>query len=145
MKPVKRSTVLFKDDKGHWQGGTIRYVYPEGDFEISDVYCENVYRRKSNEVVYAPTLEECLEKYPRLVRVMQAVAILSSYEATASLRDYFRREVYGGIFAGEAVSHFGGTLEVIKRAITRRHSYKKFNGNTYGYPRGHSKFKERTV
>lgn len=86
--------------------------------------------------------EEIIERYPRLIRMMQSVAILASTEASSALRDYFRRDIYGGIFAGEAVSHYGGTLKVIRDAIRQRHSYRKFNGGKIGYPRGHSQFRE---
>jgi hypothetical protein len=63
-----------------------------------------------------------------LLRAMQWVAILSTGEATAALRDYRAARDgqqhpdqlrYGG---GEAVSHFGGPREVIQRAIRVRHT-----------------------
>lgn len=66
-------------------------------------------------------------RFPRLVRMMQHVAILSDNEATAGLRDYvYARDGitppdlmrWGG---GEAVSHFGGPLKTIRCAIKARH------------------------
>jgi hypothetical protein len=86
--------------------------------------------------------EEITERYPRLVRMMQSTAILSSSEASCGLRDYFRRDIYGGVFGGEAIEHYGGTVKVIQDAIRRRHSFRQFNGGKIGYPRGHSKFSE---
>jgi hypothetical protein len=73
------------------------------------------------------TWEQMLARYPRLVRAMQWVAILSSGEAACALRDYAGARNgqlpadltrWGG---GEAVAHFGGPLQVIQRAIKTRH------------------------
>lgn len=73
------------------------------------------------------SMDEMAERYPRLIRAMKWAAILTHYEAAATLRDiryvgmgklrpdYLR---HGG---GEAVSHFGGPAEVIKAAIRARH------------------------
>jgi hypothetical protein len=72
------------------------------------------------------TYQFMVNRYPRLVRAMQWVAILSSGEAGCALRDYvYARDGvthanlmrWGG---GEAVSHFGGPLRVIRRAIETR-------------------------
>ncbi len=63
------------------------------------------------------TLDECITRYPRLIRNMRFVAILSVTEAGACLRD-FRN---GSEYSGEAVNHFGGTRAVIERAIKIRH------------------------
>lgn len=65
------------------------------------------------------TLEECVARYPRLTRAMQYVAILSSGEAGAALRDY--RDGYSDYAGGEAVMHFGGVLTVLACAIKSRH------------------------
>ena len=71
--------------------------------------------------------EECQARYPRLVRCMKWVAILSSGEAGCGLRDYrdvlngdqdASQMIYGG---GEAVAHFGGPLRTIVQAIKARH------------------------
>jgi len=75
------------------------------------------------------SIEFMLARFPRLVRRMKWVAILSLTEAGAALRDYLmgrdddrfaRCELtrYGG---GEAVCHFGGPARVIARAIAVRH------------------------
>jgi hypothetical protein len=73
------------------------------------------------------SMDEMAERYPRLIRAMKWAACLSTYEASATLRDiryvnmgrlpadYLR---WGG---GEAVSHFGGPRAVILAAIRARH------------------------
>lgn len=60
-------------------------------------------------------------RYPRLVMAMKWVAILSTEEAEAAIRDYrsgsdLRR--WGG---GEAVQHYGGPEKVIRDAAEARH------------------------
>lgn len=73
------------------------------------------------------SMEECADRYPRLVRAMKWAACLTTYEAGATLRDiryvrmgklpadYLR---WGG---GEAVCHFGGPRAVIQAAFRARH------------------------
>jgi len=53
---------------------------------------------------------------PRLRKLVQWVAILSTGEADACIRDY--RAGYD--YSGEAVNHFGGTRAVITRAVAMR-------------------------
>jgi len=67
------------------------------------------------------TWEECLARFPRLVRAMQWTACLSSGEAACAIRDY--RGARMGIYppelmltGGEAVDHYGGSLKVILNA-----------------------------
>lgn len=75
------------------------------------------------------SMEQCLKRYPRLSWHMMAVAILSSTEAGACLRDY--RD--GFKCSGEAVNHYGGTLRVIQDAIRSRHINKRiFNVENLG-------------
>ncbi len=67
------------------------------------------------------TADEIAVRYPRLIRSMKWVAILSDGEAACALRDY--RDGYGSEhFGSEAVHHFGGPLAVIKAAIRARHT-----------------------
>jgi hypothetical protein len=56
--------------------------------------------------------EEIEARYPRLVRSMQWAAILSLYEALDCIRAL--KEKRG---SGEAVSHFGGPVAVLKAAL----------------------------
>lgn len=63
------------------------------------------------------TMDQAMARYPRLVKCMQWVAILSSYEAGCCIRDF--KDGYD--FSGEAVNHFGGPRAVITRAIASRH------------------------
>lgn len=90
------------------------------------------------------TYEECAARYPRLIRKMQWVAILSSSEAACALRDYrSAREALTGNspyqdatgrhcwkawgadmlrFGGcEAVAHYGGLQKLVNRAVECRH------------------------
>lgn len=67
------------------------------------------------------TFEECLQRYPRLVKTMQWVAILSSGEAACAIRDY-RDGFKGREYGGEAVNHFGGPEAVIRAGIRSRHT-----------------------
>jgi hypothetical protein len=53
---------------------------------------------------------------PRLQKLVSWVAILSSGEADACIRDYRA----GYPYSGEAVNHFGGTHAVIERAVKMR-------------------------
>lgn len=71
-----------------------------------------------------PTWEECERQYPRLIRAMCYVAILSTGEAATALRDYiFNRDNGGHVNqgGGEAVRHYGGPLRTIRQAIVCRH------------------------
>ena len=66
------------------------------------------------------------KSYPRLVHSMQWVAILSSGEALACIRDYKDGQKY----SGEAVNHFGGTVAVVRagwkaRGTVRRYASKR--------------------
>jgi len=69
-----------------------------------------------------------MNELPLLTRAMQWVAILSTGEAKAAIRDY--RHARDGIYdrslmrtgGGEAVVHFGGPLAVIRAAIRARHA-----------------------
>jgi hypothetical protein len=72
------------------------------------------------------TYQYMVNRFPRLTKAMQWVAILSSGEAGCALRDYvYARDGvthpdllrWGG---GEAVCHFGGPVRVIQRAIAPR-------------------------
>lgn len=66
------------------------------------------------------TYQECRTRYPRLVRAMKWVAILSDTEAACAIRDY--RDGYGDPgYGSEAVAHYGGPLVTIRRAIECRH------------------------
>lgn len=146
MKPQIGHTIAYRDDSGNWDGGKLVDIARGKDsnpilYQVVNHRGET-FKLDTDCVIYAPTLEDCIEKYPRLIRLMQAVAILSSYEAASAIRDYLRKPVYGGqdVSGGEAVQHFGGTLAVIRAAIRQRHNFRKYNCCTYGYPRGHSKF-----
>ena len=55
-------------------------------------------------------------RFPRLLTAMQWVAVLSKGEAENGLMTYFA----GGVHAGEAVNHFGGSRAVIEAAYRRR-------------------------
>ncbi len=73
------------------------------------------------------TYDECVLRYPRLVRAMCELAILSPGEAGAALRDYRTSRETGYTYlerwgGGEAVSHYGGPLAVIRDAICCRHA-----------------------
>jgi hypothetical protein len=59
--------------------------------------------------------EKIIGRYPLLMRAMQWAAILSLYEAADCIRAI--RERRG---SGEAVSHFGGPVEVLKAALRCR-------------------------
>jgi hypothetical protein len=61
-------------------------------------------------------MHDLSKRYPRLLRAMKWVAVLSDGEALACLRDYKA----GLAYSGEAVNHFGGTKKVIERAIACR-------------------------
>jgi hypothetical protein len=61
-------------------------------------------------------------RWPRLVLLMQWVAILSWSEACAGLRDLAEHPRYGG---GEAVAHFGGPHAVVQAAIRARRAMLK--------------------
>jgi hypothetical protein len=61
-------------------------------------------------------MRDLATRYPRLLRAMRWVAVLSDGEALACLRDYKA----GFDYSGEAVNHFGGTKTVIERAIACR-------------------------
>jgi hypothetical protein len=84
----------------------------------------------------------CGKRWPRLIRCMQWVAILSQSEAACGIRDYrtgrdnprIRDLLYSG--GGEAVSHFGGPREVIQRAILYRNILRRkvAAGNIYQLP-----------
>jgi hypothetical protein len=64
--------------------------------------------------------EEIEKRYPRLIRAMQWAAILSDYEALDCIRAI--QEKRG---SGEAVSHFGGPVAVLRAAIRcRRYALK---------------------
>lgn len=79
-----------------------------------------------------PDYKECERRYPRLVRCMQFVAILSEGEASCALRDWKRRHAYGGEpLGGEAVSHFGGCRVTIERAIACRNTIRKLDGGRF--------------
>lgn len=56
------------------------------------------------------------QRYPRLIRLMKFVACLSTWEATACIRDY----VDGYAYSSEAVDHYGGTDVVIRNAVKLR-------------------------
>lgn len=72
-------------------------------------------------------MDQCARRYPRLIRAMQWAAILSDYEASATLRDvrYASAGIYSANYldngGGEAVHHFGGPRAVIKAAWRCRH------------------------
>lgn len=59
-------------------------------------------------------------KYPRLIRAMQWVAILSDGEAVGAIMDH-TMGLSGPGFGCEAVHHFGGPEAVIRAAIQARH------------------------
>lgn len=100
------------------------------------------------------TWEECLQRYPALVRAMQWQACLSSSEAACGIRDYRdARTALQGINpyipsnipfspedsrkwgeemmrfgGGEAVQHGGGPRKVIALAIKNRHAARAASG-----------------
>lgn len=67
----------------------------------------------------------CAARYPRLIRVMSWVAILSTNEAACAVRDY-RDGWRGPGSGGEAVAHFGGTAATIRAALRARHVFARF-------------------
>lgn len=81
------------------------------------------------------TFEECMARYPRLVRAIQRVGVFSSCEAGCAIRDYrtgkyalrtdyaIRKDLlrYGG---GEAVQHWGGPEKLIRDAMRRRRAWR---------------------
>lgn len=69
------------------------------------------------------TYEDCIARYPRLIRAMQFVACLTKGEAGCAIRDYRA----GSLYSGEAVNHFGGTSVVIARAIVQRHLVARYH------------------
>jgi hypothetical protein len=97
------------------------------------------------------TFEDCAKRWPRLIRLMQWAAILSSSEAACALRDYRdARAAIGGDHpyssmpsawqlpdliqwgedmmrwgGGEAVSHYGGPRRLIGDAVRRRRDIAK--------------------
>jgi hypothetical protein len=74
------------------------------------------------------TREEVERRYPRLLRCMRDVAILSRGEAISGLAD---RINYGWDFSGEAINHYGGILMVIRNAIQWRHQIRKADGGKF--------------
>jgi hypothetical protein len=75
------------------------------------------------------TAEFLLLRYPRLIRAMSWVAILSKNEASYALRDYLLARDQAAAHAdlmrwggGEAVCHFGGPLYVTRERLFFRHS-----------------------
>lgn len=76
------------------------------------------------------TSEEAQYRWPRLVKAMTNVALLSTGEATCALRDWYNREHYWGsrepewyvrnVQGGEATSHYGGVHKVITNAFRLR-------------------------
>ena len=97
------------------------------------------------------TWEECIQRWPRLVRGCQRAACLNEGEAGCALRDYRdgRKAIMGiqpydgqcrmeldELFefgemmmrwgGGEAVSHFGGPRAVISAAFHNRHMWKDY-------------------
>lgn len=60
-------------------------------------------------------LDAIARRFPLLLRSMKWAAILCDTEARASIRDFKH-----GHGSGEAVSHFGGPLEVIRAGIRCR-------------------------
>lgn len=67
--------------------------------------------------------ESVKRRYPRLLRVMAWVAILTESEAVNGLAAY----IYGFDGAGEAVTHFGGPEAVVKHAVKSRHIYRRLH------------------
>lgn len=82
------------------------------------------------------TSEQCRARFPRLIRLMSSVAILSLEEAACGIRDYrsarderFRDlSRWGG---GEAVAHFGGPEATIRSALKNRHQFLRVAGRKY--------------
>jgi len=64
--------------------------------------------------------EECVRRYPRIIRAMRAQAILSESEASEALRD-FRRDP--NALGGEATTCYGGVRRVLRDAIRWRHEW----------------------
>lgn len=70
-------------------------------------------------------MDQCAARYPRLMRAMQWVAILSRSEASGALRDWRHGHRTGG---AEAVAHFGGPARVISEAIRARGAVRAGSG-----------------
>lgn len=65
------------------------------------------------------TADQCVARYPLLVRSMKFAAVLCSGEAGCALRDW--RDGFRQPWSGcEAVAHFGGPRAVIESAIRVR-------------------------
>lgn len=71
-------------------------------------------RYASNRVVH-----KIEQRYPRIIRLMQFAACLSTSEAAGCIRDY----VDGSQYSGEAVNHYGGTHAVMASAMRLRTRY----------------------
>lgn len=70
------------------------------------------------------TYNQIEARYPRLIRHMQSVAVLSKTEALSAIQCY---QIFGeNAYGGEAVSHYGGCLRVIRDAINQRHWRNEF-------------------
>lgn len=60
--------------------------------------------------------DQCAKRWPRLLAASCWAAILTHNEAAACLRDHHQ----GLAYSGEAVTHFGGCVAVLRAAIQGR-------------------------
>jgi len=79
-------------------------------------------------MTHSMTWEQCLDRWPRLVRACQWYGTLGQVEAACTLRDYrVGRQLgvadYGG---GEAAWSCGGPLKLIQDAICHRNQARHY-------------------
>jgi hypothetical protein len=67
--------------------------------------------------------DKIFKRYPRLIRSMQWVAILSVPEAVSCIENWKN----GFDFSGEAVNHYGGNKKVLYMAFHLRHLVPNIN------------------
>jgi len=75
-------------------------------------------------------LDEIEARFPRLTSAVQWAIIGSRDEARGALRNHLA----GNAWAGEAVNHFGGTLEAIRAGIRSRHVVRRIQGLRQTHP-----------
>ena len=64
--------------------------------------------------------DEIHRRYPRLIRCMRGVGLLTEAEAIGALVEYKFFGIREG-FGSEAVAHLGGQLAAIRQSIQHRH------------------------
>jgi hypothetical protein len=60
--------------------------------------------------------DRIMARYPRLIRILKWLAVLSNGEATGCILSYIR----GDDYSSEAVYHYGGPTKLIQQAIQFR-------------------------